>query len=43
MSEGLPWVRVLIMLGLLGAMFAFPVAVITVQQRRRRNTDPSGD
>lgn len=36
MNDGLPWVRLLIMLGLLTAMFGFPVLVLTLQGRRER-------
>lgn len=36
MNDGLPWMRVLLMLGLLTVMFGFPVVVLTMQGRRRR-------
>lgn len=43
MNEGLPWLRLLMMLGLLTAMFGFPIVVLSVQhRRRRRNEGPGG-
>ena len=44
MNEGLPWMRVLLMLGLLTAMFSFPVVVLTLQGRAKRRAidDPEG-
>jgi hypothetical protein len=36
MNDGLPWLRVILMLGLLAAMFGFPVITLTLDARRAR-------
>jgi hypothetical protein len=36
MNDGLPWMRVLMMLGLLTVMFGFPIVTLTLDARRGR-------
>lgn len=45
MNEGLPWLRVMLMLGLLAAMFGFPIITLTldVRRARRREIEDGGD
>lgn len=39
MNDGLPWMRVLLMLGLLAAMFGFPIISLSLDARRARRTE----